>query len=485
MDPSRLISGWTRPRSVLTLVLGSAATLLILLSLYFYPSMANIASNKISLPEIALPPFLNLSTSYTESLLISADPTVSQTRWLGGVPGYQVFQNIWIKDSAMYVVNPQRTTIPGMSRVVSGDTQWEIIRDTADPALYGAKDALVLDGSTVFLNDGAKTDSWHYLSSYYHLVAEVLLGGITALASVPATREMVEEVRTGVEVPKVPERIAIPWPAAEGWRDPDGINEFMVKGIFGNNILEPLNWKVLSGPDTPHRGWIFMPRVVIIDRWAAHRHNPLTDAVNKMSASIFVRPHPPFFFTPTRLALLSHLSIPVPPARMEPQRSLRKLPKIVYVDRQDTGRKLSAEGHAEMAVVLGEMEAVGKATVGHKKMSKLVLPEQIEAVADADILIGVHGDGLTHQMWMPEGGVVIELLPPDSFMRENQIVTDVLNHQFVPVWKDRALSREEWDSLPRQHGEHLLNNGEDIPLDGTFLRLLLEEVLQRMGGELT
>ncbi|WVR03762.1 hypothetical protein IAU60_000757 [Kwoniella sp. DSM 27419] len=481
-EPVPRAVGWPRPRSMMALILGSLAALSLML--YTYPVMPSLRSSRVILPDLALPPFLNLTTSLTPPAPISPDPRISHTKWLGGVPGFQVFQNIWIKGNAMYLLNPERTTMPGMSRVVSGDIRWEVIRSASDPLLDGAEKSLVLEGSTVFINDGADTNQWHYLASYYHLVAEVLLGAIAALASVPATHDMVEEVRAGVEVPKVPERVVIPWPSAEGWRDPEGLNDVIMKGVFGENVVEPNAWRSLSSPTHANDGWIFMPRAVIVDRWASHRHNPLADATNKMQAAVLVRPHPPFFFTPTRLALFSHLSIEAPPARMEPQRSLRTMPKIVYVDRQNTDRKLSPQAHAELAVALGEMEALGKATVGHKKMSRLSLREQIEAVADADILIGVYGEGMTHQLWMPEGGVIMEILKPESFMRENQLVADVLNHQFIPIWDDRALSREEWDKLPRQHGEGLLNNGEDVPLDGRFLRLLLEEVIQRMTGEI-
>ncbi|WRT65752.1 uncharacterized protein IL334_002700 [Kwoniella shivajii] len=489
------MEGLRRPRSVLLLILGLIAGSS-LLTLHVSPSAKEYASDKISLPKIFKKPLSSIP-HYTPSLFspslhstpidsstesTSPDPRISQTRYLGGVPGHQVFQNIWIKDKTIYVVNPRRKTMPGMSRVVSGETEWVVIRDPEEGMMKGAEKALVLEGSTIFINDGAKTDTWHYLSSYYPFIAEVFLGSIAALASVPAPRKMVEEVRPGIDVPSIPTRLIIPWKAADGWRDDEGMNELVLRGVLGNiNVMEPLEWHLVNADSAKtHDGWIFFERAVIADRWASHRHNPLSDSLNKMAASIFSRPHPPFFFTPVRLALLSHLEIPLPPNRIDPQRALGRLPKIVYVDRQNTDRKLSKQGHQELSVVLGEMEALGKAVVGHKKMGKLNGREKVESVHDADILIGVHGDGITNQLWMPEGGIVIELFPKDSWLPEHQIVSDVLNHEYIPIWNDQALSREEWDKLPRQHGEHLLSNGEDIPLDGTFLRLLLEEIVQRV-----
>ncbi|WVQ64967.1 uncharacterized protein L199_003137 [Kwoniella botswanensis] len=493
------MEGLRRPRSVVCLTFGLLLGLTIV-SLHLSPTAREYASDKLpplSIPKIfskpssPIPPIspspfspsIHSTPIDTSPQSTSPDPRISQTRYLGGVPGHQVFQNLWIKNQTFYVLNTRRKTIPGMSRVVSGDTLWEVVRDPEDLEMRGAEDALVLEGSTIFINDGAKTDMWHFLSSYYPFIAEVFLGSITALASVPAPMELVEQVRPGIEVPKLPKRVVIPWKAAEGWRDEEGMNELVLKGVFGEaNLIEPYHWSMLNDESQSHQGWIFLERVVIADRWASHRHNPLSDSLNKMAASIFSRPHPPFFFTPIREAFLSHLSIPLPPNRLDPQRALKGLPKIVYVDRQNTDRKLSPEGHRELSVVLGEIESIGKATVGHKKLGKLGGKEKVEAVHDADILIGVHGDGLTNQLWMPEGGIVIEIFPPNSWLPEHQIVSDILNHEYIPIWNDRAISREEWDTFPRQHGEHLLNNGEDMPLDGTFLRLLLEEIVQRMTG---
>ncbi|WWC87964.1 uncharacterized protein L201_002866 [Kwoniella dendrophila CBS 6074] len=487
-----------KPKSLVLIALGVFVGLS-MMTLHLSPTAREYASDKITIPKIfskPISPIPPISPSiFSPSIhstpiidqnddiynVISPDPKLSETKYLGGVPGHQVLQNIWIKDQTIYILHRRRKSIPGMSRVVSGDTKYEIIRDPQDAVLKGAENALVMDGSTIFVNDGAKTDMWHYLSSYYPFIAEVFLGSVTALASVPATREMVEEVRPGIEVPKVPQRVIIPWKAAEGWRDEEGMNELVLKGVLGDaNLIEPHSWAQLSEHSRAHDGWIFFERAVIADRWASHRHNPLSDSLNKMAASIFSRPHPPFFFTPIRTALLSHLEIPLPQNRRDPQRSLGKLPKIVYVDRQNTNRKLSNEGHKELSVVLGEIESLGLATVGHKKLGKLRGKDKIEAVHDADILIGIHGDDLTNQLWMPEGGIVIELFPKDSWLPAHQIVADILSHEYIPIWNDRALSREEWDALPRQHGEHLLSNGEDIPIDATFLRLLLEEIVQRM-----
>ncbi|WVQ78812.1 hypothetical protein IAT38_000903 [Cryptococcus sp. DSM 104549] len=439
-------------------------------SLTFIPAFAGSAQTYI--PNFS-------SISWTSSII--PDPTILRTKHLGGLPGFQVLENVWVHDGTIYMFSPDRGRLPSKSRSVSGETGWEVFTHPSEERIESAKKALVLQGTTLFVNDGAKRDEWHYLSSYYHLIGEIFLGGVSAIASLPSKSGLPTEMtRSSVRVPSLPKRLIIPWKGATGWRDKEGLGEMVLSGVLDGNVLEPVDWEALSDEHSDHGGWVYMQRAVIIDRWASHRHNPLSISLNKMSASIFALPHPPFFFNPARSALLRNLSIPEAPTRRDPSRSLRRVPKIVYVDRQESERRLSEEAHAALAVVLAEMEARGKARVGHKKMDVLSHAEQVKAVSDADILIGVHGEGLTHQLWMPEGGVVIELFPPDSFLPENQIVADVLHHEFIPIWNDYALSREEWEALPRQHNQWSLFDGTEIPLDKVYFRLLLEELVQRM-----
>lgn len=53
--------------------------------------------------------------------------------------------------------------------------------------------------------------------------------------------------------------------------------------------------------------------------------------------------------------------------------------------------------------------------------------------ADGKVMIGIHGNGLTHEMWMPEDATLIEMFPPETFLRDYQSVAQVLNHQYYAV----------------------------------------------------
>ncbi|OBT50654.1 hypothetical protein VE04_08693, partial [Pseudogymnoascus sp. 24MN13] len=83
-------------------------------------------------------------------------------------------------------------------------------------------------------------------------------------------------------------------------------------------------------------------------------------------------------------------------------------PEIVltFIDRRSTRRLF---GHDARLAAL-------RAHIPHLKVqnidfAELSFAEQIKVVRGTDILVGVHGAGLTHAMFLPESAVVVEILP--------------------------------------------------------------------------
>jgi hypothetical protein len=96
-----------------------------------------------------------------------------------------------------------------------------------------------------------------------------------------------------------------------------------------------------------------------------------------MSLPIFETPHRPNFFQATRNRLLEHYHITLP--------SEGKCPKIVYIDRQSSHRRLPDDTHLELLAVFKGLEAAGFGTFVDVVMEKLSVIEQIEVVADANV----------------------------------------------------------------------------------------------------
>lgn len=160
-----------------------------------------------------------------------------------------------------------------------------------------------------------------------------------------------------------------------------------------------------------------------MDRWASHRHNSLSLALNKMAASVFVMPKPVFWWMEARRRFLDGLafeleigerevpggmlSFPSPSSsfsttksKTKTRRIKRTTPKLVYILDQSAvaDRKLSEQSVVAVEAVLGEMEGKGLIDVVHLWVGKSSnespkgrqrkgedMKRQIKEIIDADV----------------------------------------------------------------------------------------------------
>jgi hypothetical protein len=130
--------------------------------------------------------------------------------------------------------------------------------------------------------------------------------------------------------------------------------------------------------------------VVITDRGAT-TSDPIVQEWNKMALHAFTLPRPHSVFEPLRKSMASHLHKSTP-SRKEPGKALSKIPKIVYIDRQDTSRHLIQDDHDELLEFLRGMEREKRISFVHGEFGKMGLRQQVESVLDADVryLVFIH-----------------------------------------------------------------------------------------------
>jgi hypothetical protein len=116
--------------------------------------------------------------------------------------------------------------------------------------------------------------------------------------------------------------------------------------------------------------------VVIVDRWASHRHNEEAEKWNKMALPIFEHPRAPHFFQPARRTLLDRYSI---------SSVLRERPKVVYIDRQSTDRHLRHEDHEDLVAMLGDLNRTRLIEFDHVVLENMTTVAQVEVIADAQV----------------------------------------------------------------------------------------------------
>jgi hypothetical protein len=120
--------------------------------------------------------------------------------------------------------------------------------------------------------------------------------------------------------------------------------------------------------------------VVIVDRKVSHSQNIIANIWNKMALPSFLLAHRPGFFEPYREALLQHIGLP-----LVSKASGTRSQKVVYIDRQSSGRRLEAANQIQLVELLDSLNRSGQAEVVIAKMETLPIKEQIAIVADADV----------------------------------------------------------------------------------------------------
>ena len=119
------------------------------------------------------------------------------------------------------------------------------------------------------------------------------------------------------------------------------------------------------------------------------------------------------------------------------QRETNKKKFVVgYVDRQSSKRPLPEHYHTWLLQYFS-----GKSQVEflHLQMENYTALEQIEIVASVDLLIGAHGNGLSHTFWQKPGRYLIELFWDYKFYFDYATAAEMMHHNYLCLYNGRAL----------------------------------------------
>ncbi len=128
-------------------------------------------------------------------------------------------------------------------------------------------------------------------------------------------------------------------------------------------------------------------------------------------------------------------------------RPITRRPRVIYVKRHPP-RCLSAESEAKLLAWLDARFQLQTADFAQMSWS-----EQVVASASSDVMIGVHGNGLTNLLWIEPGGVVIELFPDGFHQYDYQMYSELAGLHYYGL---------EGDRIHRDHGRDGPNRGGQV-----------------------
>ncbi|KAL7422448.1 hypothetical protein Q5752_003096 [Cryptotrichosporon argae] len=448
------------------------------------------------------------------------DEGALRTEVLAHAPGWTIFDSVYLFNGTWFIVTDSPSSIPLLRLMVStGNEIWNdeasirgreptekdmrIIFPSEAKRLWG-NSASRVTGTSMLVNDPPQ-----FLDHYYHFAAELLFGLWRTYASLDPTITPAGQTHL-----PAPSRMIFPHVSAGKWNDYAKMNSFLSRAIFPSMSYEYQN-DFLDRADTA-RAFVF-DRVVFADRAAAFRGAEF-QRTWRTAAEAVALPASRYWWAPVRRNLVdfvggtgqSEYEAAAPlglgaaagvgvgvehdlatddDVALEEEEAIavanqaraedtdKAVPVITYVSRQDWGRRmLRTADHNELVRELHELEKKYGWEVNIVSMDQLSRDEQIRLAARTTIMMGVHGNGLTHLLWMNNQNpraTVIEFFYPGGFAADYEFTANALGMRHYGVWNDETFTAPDTPQVAYPDGFQ----GNDIPLSGKAVARLVVERL--------
>ncbi|SJL14395.1 uncharacterized protein ARMOST_17851 [Armillaria ostoyae] len=417
-------------------------------------------------------------------------------------PGWTLFRNLYMSDGTLFLLSSNRsfpefrlmtssglpaenTPENGALREPTSQHMNYITPSEAQQRWGGQKRVWTVEGNTLLVNEHSQ-----FLGHFYHLVAELFFG-VQAFwhgaFSVPSAGDTYSAKFTHPS-PPVLDRVIFVHSDGNGWRDHPGFNAYFMRAAFPSLAIEDKqDWEdriAATSGSSVERAWHF-PLVLLTDRSAAHRGAVCGSQTQRIASEAweYMREQSRLmgikvggWWEPIRASVLRFSGLDV----VRRDGDVLPMPDkivITYISRQGTPRRrLTDEAHDSLVTALQELVGRKKDegwelnVIQAEQMSK---DAQVHVAARTTILLGVHGNGLTHLLFMPPTKVstVIEIFYPGGFAHDYHWTTRALGMSHIVVWNDTYLTYPNKPDIAYPEGFQ----GDYIPVHGPTVAQIIED----------
>lgn len=291
--------------------------------------------------------------------------------------------------------------------------------DPALPLTNGNPDSdqQTWEGTTLFLIDDPKTFLTHYFHFLEHLIGIWEFGGY----------EYRHEVKHIVFCAKQERDVDFSWVGV------NHIIQKLIQALFPNATIH-----TLKGIKNNHTSPIFIPRTILSSRFCS---DEACVQINKMLGSTWQKIELEKM-RQLRSIVLSHFNIPVIQGA--------KTTQITYLTRPEP-RRLPPSLESQF---IKRIENVTKLKVKVIDLATISYEEQLKIIANTDILISVHGNGLSHILFLPQTATVLEIFPPGFFTWDYQLLAKIQHLRYFGNSGDQWFYTETFPDFP-PYGSHM------------------------------
>ncbi|KAF9458387.1 hypothetical protein BDZ94DRAFT_1173734 [Collybia nuda] len=395
------------------------------------------------------------------------------------IHGFVLLDRLYLREGTFFVVTDNSSLFPPRDHMISPlmdigaghnmestDRELRFITPEEATEVLGENAILIEDFSAIVY------DTEQFMSHFYHWWGEIILGAWRVYSSL-------NTLPGGPSILPFPARFLLPGVPGNEWKDRAGVNAPLMRACFPSaEIGKSDHWEDLIDLN---RTFVF-ERAMIISRETAHRH-PLAGQWAKMVASTMTVDVASDFWEPIRKATLTNMIDYVPILNhhghvIAPSQAASDRPLVTYISRQGGGRRLRQDDHDGLVNALKELERAGLCHFHVPQMEKMSLNEQLQLIAKTTILVGVHGNGMTHQLFMPSSprSTVIEIMYPPSYVFDYEMLARNVGHRHYAVWNDTLHTYPKGkyhEGIFFAEGFH----GESIPVHGQSVAEVVRERL--------
>ncbi|KAJ9123004.1 hypothetical protein QFC24_004043 [Naganishia onofrii] len=334
-----------------------------------------------------------------------------------------------------------------------------------------------MEGMTWLFNDG------QFIDHYYHFAAELLLGVWRAYTSLG--RSFTSRGETSLPAPSrawfirmtdqswsVPVYLlflllSIDWHAFKNRRDKPRFNSAILWSAFPSiSVLYQDDWQdVARATASGKPKAYYFPKAILADRSAAFRGQACASTSRTVASAMTLGESNRWWWEPVRRQVLRFAGTPedvlnrnqwgygaVNPALLSANPDLKAAlghpevlqpanfkPLVTYISRQSSRRRLTPESHEDLVQALEKHSKAKGWELKIVEAEKLTKEEQLDLAARTTIMLGVHGNGLTHLLWMPPTpqSAVIEMFVVGGFARDYQWTAQNLGIRHFAVRHDQ------------------------------------------------
>ena len=89
--------------------------------------------------------------------------------------------------------------------------------------------------------------------------------------------------------------------------------------------------------------------------------------------------------------------------------------------------------------IFSSLQSVKSVSLQTVDFAKLTFQEQLQIIRNTDVLIGVHGNGLSHSLFLPRDSAVIELFPPGFHALDYRLFAEMRGLDYTAVLPDKGI----------------------------------------------